>query len=855
MWKVTLKNLRARKLRLLLTGIAVTLGVAFMAGTLTLTDTVQRTFDDLFGDIYKNTDAVVRTKSAISSDQFGGDVHEPVSESLLPKVKSAPLVAAAEGNVAVQYAQLVDSKGDAIGNPGSGAPSLGFVWSDNKDLNPFRLEPGGRAPRSDDEIVIDKKSADKGDLKIGDRTRVLSQAPPKVYTIVGIARFGTVDSPAGASVVLFTQREAQRAASLPGKFTDISVVGEPGVSQAQLRQSLRDHLRGEHSIEVITGKQLTKENQDQVKKFLNVFRTELLVFAAVSLLVGIFIIYNTFSIIVAQRTREMALLRAVGASNRQVMLSVLGESIGIGIIASLIGLVAGILLSVGLKALLNVVGFEIPGGSVVVKPATIIVSLVVCVVVTVISALLPARAAARVPPVAAMRDVAIERKTNIARRGVIGLVIGAIGGISMAYGLFGSPSSAISFVGLGALLTFIATFVLAPILARPAAIVIGAPLPSVKGMTGELARENALRNPKRTARTAAALMVGVALVAFITIFAATAKKSFAAAISDEIKVDYIITSGRFGGSGLSPSLGQSVAKLPEVAASTPIRIGPVKVGDSTSIVTAADPKAAASMFDFDFKSGSMGDITDQGIAISKKYADDHNLKVGDSLKVLFPKGQTVPLRVDGIYKRTDIGGTYIISLNNFEKNQSQQFQLDLQIYARLKPGVSVEQGRAAIEPLLKPYPNAKLQDEAQFKADQVSSIDTILNLVYALLFLAILIALIGIANTLALSIHERTREIGLLRAVGMSRPQVRSSIRWESVIISLFGTGLGVAVAFLFSWSVVSALSDQGFNHFSAAPVQIIVIVVLAALAGVVAAIWPARRAAKVDVLRAISSE
>jgi putative ABC transport system permease protein len=350
-------------------------------------------------------------------------------------------------------------------------------------------------------------------------------------------------------------------------------------------------------------------------------------------------------------------------------------------------------------------------------------------------------------------------------------------------------------------------------------------------------------------------MIGVALVGFITIFAATAKKSFAAAIDQQIKVDYIITSGRFGGSGLSPSLAQSIAKLPEVEHSTPIRVGPARIKGTTTVLTAADPKAAASMFDFDFTHGSMADMTDNGIAISKKYADDHHLKLGDSLAVLYPTWKTLPLSVDGIYKRTEIAGTYIITLNNFTHNMSQQFQLDLQIYAKLKPGVSVEAGRKAIEPLVAKFPNAKLQDQAQFKNDQVSSIDTVLNLVYALLFLAILIALIGIANTLALSIYERTHEIGLLRAVGMSRPQVRSSIRWESVIISLYGTGLGLAIAFLFSWSVVSALSSQGFNHFSAAPVQLIVIVILAAIAGVIAAIWPARRASKLDVLRAIASE
>jgi putative ABC transport system permease protein len=855
MWNVTLKYLSARKLRLVLTGIAIMLGVAFVAGTLTLTDTVQRTFDDLFGDVNKGTDAVVRTKATLENSQFG-DTHEPVPESLLPQVKAVQGVAFAEGNVAVPYAQLVDAKGDPIGNPGSGAPALGFVWSSNAQLNPFKLQPGGAPPRTDDQIVIDKKSADDGDLKVGERTRVLSQAPSKVYEIVGIAKFGTVDSPAGASVVLFTTAEAQRAAKLPGQFTDISVVADQGLTQQDVQRNLQRAFASDKRIEVITGDELTKENQDNVKKALGFFRTALLVFAGVALLVGIFIIYNTFSILVAQRAREMALLRAVGASNRQVMASIVGESVVTGIVASVIGLGLGILLSAGLKALLNVIGFDIPGGSIVIKPATIIISLVVGTVVTVLSAVLPARRASRIPPVAAMRDVAFESRTDVGRRSIVGGVITLLGGAILSYGLFGATRNEIPYVGFGALLVFLGVFVLAPVLARPVAKALGSPLPRLKGMTGTLARENAVRNPKRSARTAAALMIGVALVGFITIFAASAKQSISAAITDQVKVDYIITTGQnFGGTGISPALAESIRESPVVDAVTPIRFGPVEVNKKASSVVGADPVAAAKMFDFQFTKGSMADLTDNGVAVWKKYAEDHNLKLGDTVKVKYPNGKTIPLRIDGIYKRNQLAGTFLVSLANFERNMSQQFQLDFQIFAKLKPGVSAEEGRKAIEPLLKPYPTAELKDQAQYKDDQVSSINSLLNLVYALLMLAILIALIGIANTLALSIYERTRELGLLRAVGMSRPQVRSSVRWESVIIALFGTLLGLAVAIFFGWAVVAALKDQGFTHFTAAPGQLLFIAVLAALAGVVAAILPARRASKLDVLQAISSE
>ena len=406
MWKVTIKYLAARKLRLLLTGIAVTLGVTFIAGTLVLTDTVQRTFDDLFGSIYEHTDAVVRGTQPFKSDIT--DTRHPVPASLLATVQAVPGVSAAEPGVSINYAQLVDTKGKAVGNPGNGPPALGFNWQDNQDLNPFRLTPGSQPPGADNQIVIDKHSADKGKLKVGDQVRVLTQKSSSTFTIVGIAKFGTVDNLAGTSAVMFTTHEAQVIANLDGKYSNISVVADKGISQDQIAARIRQAVSSDKNVEVITGQKLTKETQDNIKRVLGFFRTALLVFAGVALIVGAFIIYNTFSIIVAQRMREMALLRAVGASSRQVTTSVLAESLAVGVIASLIGLGLGIILSSGLKALLNAFGLQIPGGGVVIKPMTFILSLAVGVIVTVVSAVLPARRAARVPPIAAIRDVAIE---------------------------------------------------------------------------------------------------------------------------------------------------------------------------------------------------------------------------------------------------------------------------------------------------------------------------------------------------------------------------------------------------------------------------------------------------------------
>jgi len=847
MWKVTRKGLLAHKVRFLLTGLAVILGVSFMCGTLVLTATIRQTFDDLFANVYKNTDAIVRSHAVLKS-RFGGDQRPRVPASLLTAVEQTPGVAGAHGGVQIPYAQIVDANGKAVGNPGQGPPTLGFAWNPIARLNPFRLTAGSQAPETDDQIVVDRGSANKAHLHVGDRVTVLTQKPPKQYTLVGIARFGTADSLAGASAVLFTDREAQRIAGAPGQFDQISVLAKPGVSQQQLKENLQRAIPAQY--EALTGKEITKETQDNIAKQLGFFNTALLVFAFVALVVGAFIIYNTFSIVIAQRLREMALLRAIGASERQVLTSVLGEAVVVGLLASAIGVGAGVILAVGLKAAMNALGFAIPGTRIVVQPSAVLIGLAVGTGVTVLSAIIPARQAARIPPVAALRDVAIERPTKPLRRGIIGGLITAFGILALFRGLFGGG---ISLVGLGALATLIGVFVLSPLFARGLALAIGSPLRKLRGITGELARENAARNPRRTATTAAAVMVAVSLVGFITIFASSANASIGSAIDSQLKTDYIITSGSGQGTGMAPSLAQGVAKLPQVQASTPIRFAPVKVGNSTAFIVGADPVASEQLFDFEPVAGNFSAMGANSIGISKVKADDNHWKIGDIVPVTWVKTGVVPMRIDLIYKQTTVAGNYLTTLAAFDKNASDQ--LDYQIFVKLKPGVSADQGRAAIHPLLKPFPTAKLQDNAQYKADQKAQVQQVLNLVYVLLFLAVIIALIGIANTLTLSVYERTREVGLLRAVGMSRRQVRTSVRWEAVIIALLGTLLGLAVAFFFAWAVVRSLNDQGFTKFSATPRSIIEIVLVFGVLAVLMAILPARRAAKLDVLRAISTE
>jgi putative ABC transport system permease protein len=858
MFKVTWKGLIAHKLRFVLTGIAVILGVAFISGTFVFTATIQQTFDDLIANIYKGTDAQVRGPEAFKQDQGGPGAtpRPPILASVQQIVAQAPGLAAAQGNVQIDYAQLVNNKGKAIGNPGQGAPALGFGWNPVKKLNQFNLVPGGHPPRSADEVVIDKGSADKGHLRVGKTVKVLTGLPPKNYKIVGIARFGTADNLAGASVVLFTIPQAQRIAGLPGKFDYIDVVGKPGLSQDELAANIRKTLQqhGLGTLEVVTGKKLIEENQSQIGKALGFLNTGLLIFAFVALIVGAFIIYNTFSIVVAQRTREMALLRAIGASTRQVLGSIIGESLVIGVIASAIGVFGGIALALGLRWVMSLLGIDLPGSGAVVPARAVIWGMLVGIVVTLLSSIVPARNAARVPPIAALRDVAIERPIRKGVRLGIGGGLGLIGLIALLSGLFGGAS--IWFVIVGAVLIFVGVFVLGPLYARFVSSVLGVPIARIKGITGTLARENAGRNPKRTSVTAAALMIGVALVGFITVFATSAKQSFLGAIDAQISSDYVINSGgSFGGTGLSPRLDRELAKLPVIEASTPVRVGFAEVNKSVDLIAAVDPVPAQKLFALKSAGGKLSDLTPDGIAISKKSADKNHWKIGSTIPVKFAKTGSTRLRVEMIYdeKQIVLPGANLISLQGYEKHFSQQ--LDALIFAKLKPGVSPEAGRKAIEPLLKGYPTAKLQDNAQYKADQVKNLNQLLGLIYGLLIFAVIIAFIGIANTLALSIHERTREIGLLRAVGESRRQVRSMIRWESVIISLLGTLLGLAIGLFFGWAVVVALHDQGITTFDPGIVTQILIVVFAGLSGVVAAIFPARRAAKLDVLRSISSE
>ena len=843
-----IRNLLAHKLRLLTTGLAVMIGVAFMAGTLVLTDTIQKTFDDLFTDAFENTDALVRAEASFDDPNGFGELRGRIDASLLDEVEDVDGVALAAGDV-WGFAQAVDRDGDPIGNPGAGAPTFGTNWTAS-ELNTWTIVEGD-PPRGDDQVVFDKGTAEDGDFGVGDQATVLVQGAPLEVTISGIARIGGADSPGGASFTMFTTEAAQRYVGEVGKFDSISIAAEDGVSQDEVVERIAPSLPD--GIEVVTGATVTEENQDALREGLSFFNTFMLVFAVVALLVGGFIIFNTFFITVAQRTRENALLRAIGATRRQVLAAVLIEALAIGLIASALGLVAGIPLAAGLKALLAGFGFEIPAGGIVLATGSAVLAFSAGVIVTVLAAVSPSRKAGKVPPVAAMRDVAVGSTGYGSRqRIIVGVLILVLGAAALLYGLFGDPGSALAMVGLGVLLVFFGVSVLGRTVALPLSRVIGLPLPRVRGIAGQLARENAMRNPKRTAATASALMIGVGLVSFITIFAASTKASFSNTVDEAFTGDFIATSGQMGVGGVSPEFTERVNDLPEIEAAGGIRAGLAAIDGNSESLIGTSPEAFE-IFDVGPVAGTPDDLDETSIAVSEQTADDEGLAVGDRVTVDFTSTGEQDMTVAMVYAENAAAGNWILGLDAFEANYPDQ--MDVQVFVRKAEGVPSAEALAAVEDVADDFPGVSVLDQTEYKEEQMAFVDQMLGLVYALLALAIIIALLGIGNTLALSIVERTRELGVLRAVGMTRQQLRSAIRWESVIIAVQGALLGLIIGLFFGWALVTALEDEGLNTFAVPVTSLVVVVVLAALAGVVAAVLPARRAARLDVLRAVVTE
>ncbi len=838
MRNVTIKGLLAHKLRLALTALAIVLGVTFISGTFVLTDTLNNTFTVLFGNIYQKIDFQVRGVAQLGSG--ANATRNELPESLLATVRGVPGVQAAQGEVG-GYAQFVAQDGKAIQT--GGAPTLGVSFNPDQQISSLHLVAGG-PPVTADDVVMDAGTAQKYGFTVGQRVRILFAGPPRTFTITGIAQFGSANNLAGATLAAFTLPTAQAVLQEVGHLDNINVVAAPGASKPAVQRDIASALPP--GVEVVTGQTVVNEQTSSVSQALSFFSTALLVFAFISLFVGGFTIFNTFSIIVGQRTRELALLRIVGASRRQVFRSVLAEAAIVGLVSSVIGLGLGVLAALGLEALLRGFGITLPTGSLVFEPRTVLVGLAVGVGVTVVAAVGPARNAVRIPPVAALDDRQSGPGVSMRRRFIWGTAVALVGVVLLAIGL---AKPAIALVGAGAVGIFIGVAMLSPAIARPLSSVIGRPLARVLGEPGKLGRENSMRSPRRTAQTASALMVGLALVAAMSVFGASLSRSATSSVDQAISADLIVSTTS-GLGQLSQSVPATASAVPGVTAATTVYRSQFEVQNSLATLTGVSTQHLADTLILRMTAGSPAALAQGELLIDSTTAKSKHLAVGDTVPVKFAETGSSTLRIGGIYEANALILSYLVSVPFFLSHFSNPSLGALLLRTNSSGAVDT-----AVTHALAPYPNLQVQTRAQFEQAQTANVNQILGLVYALLALAVLIALIGIVNTLMLSVFERTREIGLLRAVGMKRRQVRTMIRSEAVILAIFGAIIGIIIGTGMGIALVSSLKQQGITDTVVLASRLVEFLVLAALLGLIAASWPARRAAKLDVLAAIAAE
>jgi putative ABC transport system permease protein len=844
---VSLKGLWSSKRRFLGTLLAIVLGVAFLSGTLLLGDTLRTNFDRLFQQADGATDVVVRSTTRVG-DGFGPSARAGVDGSLVTPLQRVPGIAVAvpyiEGN-----GQLLGRDGKRLG--GNGPPTRAANWVTDPSLNPYRLVEG-RAPRVPDEAVINRGAATAGNLHIGDTATLLTPAPVPIR-IVGIATFGTADGFGPSTFTGLTLAAAeQHLTGGSGQVTEIRIAADPGVTPDELAASVRPVLPPE--TEAITGTQLANEDFEQVDTgFLAIVRKALLAFAVIALVVAALSVSNTFAILAAQRSRSTALLRSLGATRRQVIGAGLIETVAVGIVGSVLGWVAGVAIAGLLKAAFDGFGFALPAGGLVIVPSSVVLALGAGLAATVLAGVVPTVRASRVAPVEALRASATEPASVGRARTFGGLAVLMLGAAMVVLGV---SLSRIGVAALGALATIVGVVLSGPLASRPAAAVLGRPVAALRRITGTLARENARRHPRRTAATASALMIGVTVVAVFTVIAASLKASVSQQIDDVLTADVVVDTpgygGRTGAQGFSPQLASEISMLPGVKAAVGVEVGPLVIDGTSHTVSVADPATVGDVLNLG-AGDTLGRLGPNSIAVSSAAARSHHWMSGDVVAVTFPDGSDGHLTVAGTYARTGVVGDYVLAPTAWMPHESQPG--DSEVFVKLDHGVSLDAALQRISTVARPFGGPRVQDRADYRTSATAGINTILGLVYVMLALAILIALMGIANTLSLSIHERSREIGLLRAVGQTQHQTRSMIRWESVIIAVFGALGGIVLGAFLGWGLVIASTSTGLGVFALPVGQLVAFLVVGAAAGVLASLRPARRAARLDVLAAIGSE
>jgi putative ABC transport system permease protein len=852
MIRFALKGLLGRKLRTALTAIAIVLGVAMVAGTFMLTDSIDKAFDTIFTDVRQGSNAVISGKTAFDLSQDTGSTAPTLDQSLLAGVRSLPDVAAAEGSVDGQ-AQLIGEDGKAIVY--GGAPNLGFSIADGGSrFNPLTLVEGSWPGRG--EVVVDESTADKEDFRAGQRIRVQAEGAARTLRISGFIRFGSVSTIGGATLAGFDLPTAQALFGKRGRLDEIAVAAKPGVSDEDLVRELEANVPP--TAQVKTASEQARDDAAETNSFISFLRGFLLAFGGIALFVGSFVIANSLSITIAQRTREFATVRTIGASRRQILTSILVEALVVGVIASLVGLAVGVGLAKALFWLFDLVGFTLPNSGLVLTTSAVVLALASGILVTVVASVRPAVRATRVPPIAAVREGATLPPSRFARfRVPTSIMLTLLGFAALSWGLFGpglSTTALLAWMGLGALMIFLGVALLAERLVQPLSRSLGWPFAEIGGTAGSLARSNSQRNPQRTASTASALMIGLALVTLVAVLAAGIVSTFRSAVDDLWKnADYAITAQN-NFSPLPVSVAAAAAQAPGVDAVGSVRAGQALAFGDVYNATAVDP-ATARIFSIDWKEGSdavLATLGRNGAFVDEGFAEDHDLRVGSTIDQTFANGRTVPFVVRGIFEPPTGGspfGPVTISANTWDRFNEQPQNLYSFV---IMTGGQTEMNRVALDRRLEDFPNAKVQTREEFIDNQISGLNSVLNILYVLLALSVLVSFFGIVNTLVLTVFERTREIGMLRAVGMTRRQVRRMIRYESMITAAIGGFLGIALGIALGALLVARVD---FIDFTVPIAQLIVFAVAALIVGVLAAIFPARRAARLNVLRALQYE
>lgn len=844
------RSMRARIGRLIAIGAAIVLGVSFVVGSFVLADSMRAGFDTLFTNISQNVDLQVRTAQEFQSDQ-AQDSRDPVSADLLDVVAAVPGVANVDGDLQ-RTATLVDEDGKAI--TAGGAPTLGVSWDGEADDDGAGLQlRDGTAPTGPDQVAIDKITADKQGFSVGDSIDIVTDTGRHTFTISGLIGLGDTDGFAGATVAVFDPATAAVVFDAEGVLDAIEVQIDDGADEATVQAAIEQTVPA--NVEVITRQEVIDEDNSSVNTFIGPFSTGLLIFAFITAFVSAFLINNVFAITIGQRLRELALLRALGGGGRQVRRLIVSEALILSLIATVVGIAGGLGVAKAIIAIFNAAGAGFPDFPILLRPRSVLMGFLVGVGITMAAVIIPARRAAKIPPVAAMRPE-LGFDALGAKRLVAGVVTVVVGAALFLLGLFARPGGTVGLIALaggGALLLFLGAASVSSTVARPVTSWIGWPIGRLYGATGQLARGNAGRAPKRTSATAAALMIGVALVSASAVFAASLRTSFTSAMDRGVRADYFLTADNFG---LLPlELGDRLAELPELSAVANVGFAAIQVDGEQKAAGVLDPETTPELLDIGLEKGSWSLLAEGGVFVNQDPADDLDLDVGDSVDVTFSNGTERTLPVAGIFSDSTLtGANWLISFDTLGDAVSATQSAGLVAF-NVVDGVNEEQAVAAVESVTQDFPQAKLQTTEQFKDDQAAQIDQLLVIITVLLGFAILIAVLGISITLGLAVFERTREIGLMRAVGMTKRQTRRMVRWEAVIVSTFGAVIGIVLGTLIGVALAIAVPKNVIDEVSFSPSTTVFVLVGAVIAGLVAALYPSYKASNMNVLDAIATE